>query len=699
MKKTLEKDRLKLDRNGFSESGDAYLKKVYEAVVASARKALKHFGDGKCDNASKITDNIIGSIKELLAKETDGEEQRASTEGSGRKRLGKSSREAEEVILSAAALAYFAMLYETDDLFDSPSISENTVWNTLVKKMIALLNNTERWQGDDERNRRVIERINAVRENSSLYRIRIRAYNDMWEGLASKRKEDSGADNTYASVLDIIEGDRKYAVVSVRDERSRFWKEILVELNADVHAKIKENVKKLRRTDNLMKRREIMSALDDMARPLLEMAGRKDDSEIGQIRKEGVILKWILNNVPSMALFSSTDGNTRVNILDREICHSVYYDNGMRALTIEKIRDKYARNCISRFSTTVWSGYGYLGVEKPRVSIQPVKRGKISDIGSSSLIVPLSGEQLEKLYQDTEKQLESLKEETSRIYTSIIQPISEFIAKKAEDNQDDQQNGGKQDGAYQINKESTIYWDKLCKMLVTENVQNVEKPDTLDELDELLLEEELTEKIPGDENLLRKKLSEEQCKKIVRNLKISLSERKAEDTKADAEKISADQERGDDNASEGAGQGMGNASTGKEEGTEDSSSGSSLPGEGKIAKILPSYLEWLKKIWGENENSFNEQLPEKYQDIRQSIGFQNLLKYTEENAGMKSSRKQIEALYLNYIFEMQDAMRLKMERNMLKDFNGNFRNALINRVWLKKSSENSDSGQKEDEKY
>lgn len=67
LKKTLEKDQLKLDRNGFSDSGDRYLVEVYKAVVASARKALKYFGKSKADEP-KVSDKIINSIVKLLSR-------------------------------------------------------------------------------------------------------------------------------------------------------------------------------------------------------------------------------------------------------------------------------------------------------------------------------------------------------------------------------------------------------------------------------------------------------------------------------------------------------------------------------------------------------------------------------------------------------------------------------------------------------
>lgn len=637
LKKTLEKDQLKLDRNGFSDSGDRYLVEVYKAVVASARKALKYFGKSKADEP-KVSDKIINSIVKLLSRKKEQEDSGGSKESDQKDNsnqngktdeksgLDKSCREAEEVILSAAALAYFAMIDETDDFFDAAGKEEDTVWNELVKNMISLFRSV--WDGGPKEGaecEEIKQRINAIRESSTLYGIRVRTYFDTRGKTGSGSIKKVGTDNSYASILDIVDASRKYAVVSVRDKKGRFWKEFLVELPEGVHADIKGKVKELRKTDNLRERRKIMSALYEMARPLLEMAGKDDDSEIGKMRKEGIILKWVLDNVPTMALFSSEDGNIRVNVLDREVCRSVYYDEEMRVLTIEKMRNQYMRSNICRFSTAVWSGYGYLGIEKLRASIQPVKRGKISDIGSCSLIVPLSGEQLENLYRMTEEQLDVLKSETFAIYENLIKPTLDYVEKGTRDNPEE---------IYTTNLAAPIFWTKLLEKL--------NKPEESEALE------------------TNEKLTEKQCDELIKLLQVPLNVGMVKETGETGKKNTS--ESGEPTAEEQGGL------------------------ESNMEEVLSSSLTRLRKVWEERENGVEEAFPEWYQKVSKSRGYQRMLEYTAENAVRKLSQKQVEALYFNYIFEMQDAIRLTMERNLLKDFPKNFRDALINKTWMKQAS-------------
>ena len=439
LKQTLDSSELKLNRNGFSREGDKHLDEVYEAIVAASRKALIYFGTHKTESES-IQDRIITRIKELLT---------AKEEANNKESLSNKTK-AEEVILSAVALAYFAMLDETDDLFEDKNKCDVQLWKKLLDDINSL-------RSEESVSKEIKDNMNVIWGKSTLYSITLYTI----ENNVVMKMEDK--DST-VSVLDIIDCNRKYAVISIRDKTSRFWRECLVELGQSVHKEIKEDIKKLRSMSDLKSRKGIMDNLYRKAERFLYANFPEENREVGQLRKEGAILKWILNNVPTMALFSTFDGNIRMNVLDMEVCNSVYFDENMRALTIERIREKFKDTKISRFSTIVWSGYRYLGVAETRASIQSVKRGKISSIGNCEMVFPLTGEELEDLNNKIERQMENLKNETKAFYESITKPILKYFESIEEK--------FSKDNAFTININSSRYWKELCGMLLRKDKES-----------------------------------------------------------------------------------------------------------------------------------------------------------------------------------------------------------------------------------
>ena len=141
------------------------------------------------------------------------------------------------------------------------------------------------------------------------------------------------------------------------------------------------------------------------------------------IHKEQVILKWILDNIPTMAVFASTDGNLRVNVLDVDVCDSVYFDLDMKALVLERIQKKAEKT--QRFSVPVWSGFGALSLEETRDSIEFVKRGKLSKAGYGEMIFPLTGNELKK-------ELKNYKNEVSGRMVEIFKRLEKMIVYSVE---------------------------------------------------------------------------------------------------------------------------------------------------------------------------------------------------------------------------------------------------------------------------
>ena len=72
------------------------------------------------------------------------------------------------------------------------------------------------------------------------------------------------------------------------------------------------------------------------------------------------MLNWILKNVPTVALFSDSSGNSRLNVLSSSINPSIYMNKNFKYLIINRILEKARKETSKRFSTMTWQGMEYL---------------------------------------------------------------------------------------------------------------------------------------------------------------------------------------------------------------------------------------------------------------------------------------------------------------------------------------------------
>lgn len=374
IKDTLAREYLKLSRKGFSKKGYVYLHKIYCEIIRTARIALAKF-----DEDGKSIEKIFKTIEALKKDELDITEEQKSE---NKKRL-------EELRLSSLALIYFAMVSEKSEAYSSERPKDKASnWTSLLEHI------TKTGEND---------------VNSVLYNIPV-----------------TGWKKNKISVFEVINPANKYMVVSEREANGEHrWKQHLVKIDADYYNKeIKRNIEKLRKENTLSDRVELMRTLKENMKSYEEgiEPSHSDDNYL-TIHKEQVILKWILDNIPTMAVFASTDGNLRVNVLDVDVCDSVYFDLDMKALVLERIQKKAEKT--QRFSVPVWSGFGALSLEETRDSIEFVKRGKLSKAGYGEMIFPLTGNELKK-------ELKNYKNEVSGRMVEIFKRLEKMIVYSVE---------------------------------------------------------------------------------------------------------------------------------------------------------------------------------------------------------------------------------------------------------------------------
>ncbi|MDO4340497.1 MAG: hypothetical protein Q4C91_20810 [Eubacteriales bacterium] len=420
LKQTLDNNYLKLNRNGFSYEGELYLEKVYHAILGTVKKALENIEEKKrnaLNEPGRSEDTLIDLIEKgfLQSIHSVSEENSQIPDEITPEKI----EEVREQILSITALAFWAMVHEKDGKFmdcapgsGSEEPDENA-WNELIKRIIKLRNS------DDYQEREV---MNMVWKNSTLFHLPI------WELDAGSVSQNEG------SILEIIDSDEKYAIMSIREETSNFWHGYVIHIEPKLHKKMKKIIAKLHISRNMEERKGYMMELDKCVRGMMRSHYEEQDHQggaaytVSAVRKQMVIIRWLLKNIPTMALFSDESGNKRLNILDKEVCDTVYFDNNMRYLIVNRMLETNTKKTIERMSIVAWSGYRNLVVKEKRQSIQTITRGMLSDIGCMEMIFPLTVKNIEDMKKAIEQKVEDILKEISSVNKMAVKPLRDYLS-------------------------------------------------------------------------------------------------------------------------------------------------------------------------------------------------------------------------------------------------------------------------------
>lgn len=406
IKETLGSDYLKLSRKGFSKRGYEYLNNIYRELIKTAREALYYFGKEK---AEKFSDTTVGRLWNRIEGLKEGME---SAETEFKKKCCEDKLE--KVLLSSAALIYFAMVCEKDEVYRNNLSSELNQWKELLTNILSIATTKK------------IKECLPSKQESALYNIPLYKY----VCITTNRKIHKHLYEDKISIFEVVNSEKKYMIISERDKK-HLWEQKLIEIDNVYHEKIKRMIQELRSESSLEKREKLIEKLKDEIREYEQYPKTDSLYSYQQRHKEQVILEWILDNIPTMAIFASDHGDLRINVLDVDICDSVYYDLEMKKLTIKRIEEKAKR--IRRFSVPVWSGYSLLSLSEPRDSVMFIKRGKLSKVGYGEMIFPLTGEELEKELKIDDKnpvftELNTKIEAVKSVYENTIYQAAQYLS-------------------------------------------------------------------------------------------------------------------------------------------------------------------------------------------------------------------------------------------------------------------------------
>lgn len=378
IKRELSREHINISRNGFTESGEQYFKEtIYPDLLENVKKILAEMRKQAEKLEKEEKDSFINkiySIAKSLCIDLQGLDDARKLDGpEGQEKQEKLI----ELIVTSSILAYYATrdTWDIMEALNGYKKNDMSIWQKLLDKLDGLLHNYK------EVTRHLAEKtvlfqIKAITERNSEYIFR-------------------GERNEYDSVINILTiflSKKHYAIVQKRDNSFSPWTAGLILLE-DKEDKIHTYFELLITLPHTV---DAEVEIEEWGNQLCQdkNAIQWDDILEKSDYSMQVFFNWMLKTIPTIAMFSSEDGNTRVNVLSNRIFPSIYMNQNFKMLLVQRIIERAQDDNIQRFSTIAWQGQEKLIFEKLPYSIYFVKRGYLSEYSYHKSIVPFDGQLL-----------------------------------------------------------------------------------------------------------------------------------------------------------------------------------------------------------------------------------------------------------------------------------------------------------------
>lgn len=370
---TLEKRYININRNSFTEDGQQYFEqKIYNGIIKIASEALYTLG-------RKDTD-IVERVKQCIDKKLEKLEKLKNSENSEyleeRLRLEKNIR---EMISSLAGIAYFVQIQKNGDGCWAADDGETCNWLTLI----SYINK----KGLKEKHPNLLKGfLNQIHVISSE------------ETYKAKTRTKTGKSEETETILELLESKEEFAVVSRRKKKGETWNNYILHLGRNYYSELKKIAvwDKKELFDFLkMWETEGQNNVEDIIRLLWNL-------DLIYTAEERLVINWIMKNIPTIGMWSSKDGNTRINLVSVKSKGGILYDSAIKRLLLERMAEYSQNNNSKRFVTMLWRGYECLELNKMPESVCWVSRGYIAKHQKKFMLMPFKGEYMSEIIRGVE---------------------------------------------------------------------------------------------------------------------------------------------------------------------------------------------------------------------------------------------------------------------------------------------------------
>lgn len=417
IKGKLDREYINLSRKGFTEKGQAYfIHQIYEPLLESVHEILRAMNKNQPQDVVDSVKNNLHQNRKLIdflsriIKECAGMTLRKEI---GRAFLPKSIFErmelkhcaemvreeavdlCKESILLVTMLAFFAQKGEFNPLFRlSCEDDMQTVccWNDTLE----CIRKYGGWLKKE------------LSSRSVLFKIEHRPEVNLEKGIAA------GNARGIISFPDVLSKEYRFMIVSKRENAFAPWKQFLTPIYIKKDIKDHEDpidiLKQYVLTDSFSnKKKELEERIQRIGKNALNIAEYYDKGDAGTVGEmnpgeylQQYFLTWMLKYIPTVALFMSEDGNTRVNIIHGKTLPFVFVNQSYKVSVLERILENSEKYGIQRFSIPAWQKMEYIKCKELPYSHFFIKRGYMAKESYGKMIFPFGKNQIkiisEKMY-------------------------------------------------------------------------------------------------------------------------------------------------------------------------------------------------------------------------------------------------------------------------------------------------------------
>lgn len=406
---------LALNRADFTETGKQYIKYViYPKIIEVLRICIGHMQMRVEDGAyllKKEGERLISDIEE--AKRKLSTKTLITTEA-----VTDINEEMHRRIVFFGFLRAFFDLQKRRSYYSREGGNESETieieWNEAFKGIIKELNEL-----DDDMKKNKIAFYNSSMYKIAAFDIEKKQYIscNILEVIncSADRYRNNSSDN-YG-----------YAIVAYRDYYLDQWKEYLLRIPENDMYELREGIDRLRvyseqTGEESFKENGRNCEVEDCLKNFYDcfseyVVGHTQENEESAINNGKVysILLWVLDHMPSMAIFSECKEDNdpsacydrdlvrredcRINILDTKQSDSIYFADQLKMDVFDRMRKKYCEEKCVRFATYTSTSFCQLGVNNLPSDVRLVMRGRLGKIGCRRMIVPITGPVISKLFE------------------------------------------------------------------------------------------------------------------------------------------------------------------------------------------------------------------------------------------------------------------------------------------------------------
>lgn len=502
IKGKLERKYINLSRKGLTENGYTYfLDKIYRHLLKSISDILKGINMNQGEKLKESVKSVLTQKSNLLEQFTMLTSLRTIPfDEGGRILLKDDMRKVKKIqhqleesqkknLIFIVLLAFFAQMKHYNPLLRL-SCGENPEdichWSQLIDFIACQFAETEK-NKETKKDEQI--KNNEQISNSVLFHIKCRPEANLFDD-----KSNDGNTGNSITIADLFSEQKQFIIVSKRENASAPWKQYLtpIDISRKGNFGIIELLRQYMTKYSFSQEKEMMEKqILDMGSEALKLAenyGKNSAGTSGPMDPDEYLqqyfLKWMLQYIPTVALFVSEDGKIRVNVMHSKIFPFVFVNEAYKRMTIERILEEWKKYGIQRFSIPAWQQLEYLKCKKVPYSHYFVKRGFISRESYGKVLFPFGAKELTTIfsYMDSSRrsiqlqQLEQLFEVLNirKYLTVMLNENPDFLEKIINDIEKNQTEGD-ENGYSKLYNNFKDEWKngKLRSLSVTDNIRYV----------------------------------------------------------------------------------------------------------------------------------------------------------------------------------------------------------------------------------